>query len=158
MATINNCRLPDDLYYLVDKHVWVRGPAGPSEPAVTVGINDVARHLAGTVVAVTLKKAGRTVPKGQSVATIESSKWVGPVPAPVAGEIVEVNETVRKNPRILNEDPYGAGWLVKLRPSAWEADSADLVTGSEGLSVYRAFLEREGIHCTATPGSGGGAP
>jgi glycine cleavage system H protein len=114
---------------------------------VTVGINDVARHLAGTIVAVTPKKAGRAVPKGQSVATIESSKWVGPVPAPVSGEIVEVNETVRKNPRLVNEDPYGAGWLVKLRPSAWDAESAGLVTGSAGLEAYRAFLEREGIQC-----------
>ena len=148
MATIFNCNLPEDLYYLVDKHVWLRpAPGGP----VTVGINDVARHLAGTIVAVTPKKAGRAVPKGQSVATIESSKWVGPVPAPVSGEIIEVNESVRKNPRLVNEDPYGAGWLVKLRPSAWDADSAGLVTGSAGLETYRAFLEREGIQCGGTP-------
>ncbi len=144
MARVNNCELPDDLYYLIDKHVWVRVSGdGP----VTVGIDDVARHLAGTIVAVTPKKAGRAVPKGQSVATIESSKWVGPVPAPVSGEIVEVNETVRKTPRLVNEDPYGAGWLVRLRPSAWEADSAELVSGSAGLAAYRAFLEREGIQC-----------
>ncbi|OGL05039.1 MAG: glycine cleavage system protein H [Candidatus Rokubacteria bacterium RIFCSPLOWO2_02_FULL_68_19] len=147
MATIFNCKLPEDLYYLVDKHVWLRPAAdGP----VTVGISDVARHLAGTIVAVTPKKAGRAVPKGQSVATIESSKWVGPVPAPVSGEIVEVNETVRKNPRLVNEDPYGAGWLVKLRPSAWDAERAGLVTGSAGLEAYRAFLEREGIQCGGT--------
>ena len=144
MARINNCDLPEDLYYLLDKHVWVR-PAG--DGPVTVGINDVARHLAGTIVAVTPKKAGRTVPKGQSVATIESSKWVGPVPAPVGGEIVEVNESVRRNPGLVNEDPYGAGWLVKLKPSAWEAESADLLTGSAGVEAYRAFLEREGIDC-----------
>lgn len=144
MATLNNCELPEDLYYLMDRHVWVRASAdGPA----TVGINDVARHLAGAIVAVTLKRAGRTVPKGQSVATLESSKWVGPVPAPVSGEIVEVNEAVRANPRLLNEDPYGAGWLVKLRPSAWEAESSQLLTGSAGLEVYRAFLEREGIRC-----------
>ncbi len=145
MPMLFNCNLPEDLYYLVDKHVWLRPAAGGP---VTIGINDVARHLAGTIVAVTPKKAGRAVPKGQSVATIESSKWVGPVPAPVSGEIVEVNETVRKNPRLVNEDPYGAGWLVKLRPSAWDAESVGLVTGSAGLEAYRAFLEREGIQCS----------
>jgi glycine cleavage system H protein len=144
MALINDCNLPEDLYYLMERHVWVRpSPDGP----VTIGINDVASHLAGTIVAVTPKRAGRTVPKGQSVATIESSKWVGPVPAPVGGEIVEVNEAVRRNPRLLNEDPYGAGWLVRVRPSAWAADSADLVTGLHGLEAYRAFLEREKIRC-----------
>ena len=150
MTRINNCDLPDDLYYLMDRHVWLRPPSDAEGGAVVVGINDVARHLAGTIVAVTPKKAGRAVPKGQSVATIESSKWVGPVPAPVSGEIVEVNESVRKNPRLLNEDPYGAGWLVKLRPSAWDAERAGLVTGQEGLEAYRAFLEREGIHCGGT--------
>jgi len=144
VTTVNNCHLPDDLYYLVDKHVWLR-PS--SEGPVTVGINDVARHLAGTVIAFTPKKAGRRVPKGQSLATLESSKWVGPVPAPVSGEIVEVNESVRRNPRLVNEDPYGEGWLVKLRPSSWETESAQLLTGSAGLDHYRAFLEREGIRC-----------
>ena len=153
MATLFNCNLPEDLYYLVDKHVWLRPVAGGP---VTIGINDVARHLAGTIVAVTPKKAGRAVPKGQSVATIESSKWVGPVPAPVSGEIVEVNETVRKDPRLVNEDPYGAGWLVKLRPSAWDAESGGLVTGSAGLEAYRAFLEREGIRCSGDRASQGG--
>jgi glycine cleavage system H protein len=144
MAVVNNCQLPEELHYWVDKHVWVRVAAdGP----VTVGIDDVARHLAGTVVAVTPKRAGRAVPKGQSVATIESSKWVGPVPAPVSGEIVEVNEAVRRNPRLLNEDPYGEGWIVRVKPSAWDAEKGGLVTGSEGIEVYRAFLEREGIRC-----------
>lgn len=144
MALVNDCHLPEDLYYLLDRHVWVRPSAGGP---VTVGINDVARHLAGTVIAVTPKRAGRSVPKGQSLATIESSKWVGPVPAPVGGEIVEVNEAVRQNPALVNEDPYGAGWIVRLKPSAWEADSADLVTGAAGVETYRAFLDREDIHC-----------
>lgn len=148
MPLINDCDLPEDLYYLVDKHVWVRAAA---DGLLTVGIDAVACHLAGTIVAVTPKKAGRAVPKGQSVATIESSKWVGPVPAPVSGELVEVNEAVRRTPRLVNDDPYGAGWIVKLRPSAWEAERAELLTGSAGLETYRAFLEREGIRCAPSP-------
>jgi glycine cleavage system H protein len=144
MALLGNCNVPEDLFYLVDKHVWVKyQAAGP----VTVGIDDVAQHLAGPIVSCTPKKAGRSVPKGQSVATIESSKWVGPVPAPVGGEIVEVNDAVRQTPGILNRDPYGAGWLVKLKPSDWDADHADLVTGRDGLEKYRAFLEANGIEC-----------
>jgi glycine cleavage system H protein len=144
MATLFNCNLPDDLYYLVDGHVWLRVSG---EGPVTVGIDDVAQNLAGPIISCTPKKAGRAVPKGQSVATIESSKWVGPVPAPVSGEIVEVNEAVRKNPGILNRDPYGEGWLVRLRPSRWEADKAELATGAEGLERYRAHLAAQGIAC-----------
>ncbi len=152
VAVVNGCQLPEDLYYLIEKHVWVRAVDGVS---VTVGINDVAQNLAGTIVACTPKRAGRTVPRGQSVATIESSKWVGPVPAPVSGEIVEVNEVVRQTPAILNQDPYGQGWIVKLRPSAWDADRATLVTGEDGIAVYRAFLDREGIRCGGTAREGG---
>lgn len=144
MPTLFHCNLPEDLYYLVERHVWLRASAdGP----VTVGISDVAQNLAGPIVSCTPKKAGRSVPKGQSVATIESSKWVGPVPAPVTGEIVEVNEAVRKDPALLNRDPYGHGWLVKLKPASWESDRAGLVTGSEGLEAHRAFLEAQGIQC-----------
>ncbi len=149
MARVNNCELPEGLYYLMDKHVWVRESGDGS---VTVGIDAVARHLAGTIVAVTPKRAGRAVPKGQSLATIESSKWVGPVPAPVGGEIVEVNEHARQNPGLVNDDPYGAGWLVKLRPSAWESDSADLVTGGAGIEAYHAWLDGEGIQCEPAGG------
>src|SRR3970040_2759617 len=140
MTRNNNCDLADQLYYLMDRHVWLRPPSEAEGGAVVVGISDVARHLAGTIGAVAPKKAGRAVPKGQSVATIESSKWVGPVPAPVSGEIVEVNEAVRKNPGILNRDPYGLGWLVRLRASSWEADRAELATGAGGLGRSRADL------------------
>jgi glycine cleavage system H protein len=144
MPTVNDCHLPDDLLYLIDRHVWVRASG---DGTITVGINDVASHLAGQIVACTPKKAGRTVPKGQSLATIESSKWVGPVPAPVSGEILAVNEAVRKTPRLLNDDPYGAGWIVTLRPTAWEAERPGLAGGPDGLEAYRGFLEREGIRC-----------
>jgi glycine cleavage system H protein len=144
MAQVNGCDLPEDLYYLVERHVWARPAEGG---LLTVGINDVAQNLAGSIVACTPKKAGRAVPRGQSVATIESSKWVGPVPSPASGEIAQVNEAVRKDPGILNRDPYGAGWLVKLRPSNWDAEKGELVTGPEGLEAYRAFLDREGIRC-----------
>lgn len=144
MATVFNCNLPEELYYLVEKHVWLRASGdGP----VTVGIDDVAQNLAGPIVACTPKKAGRSIPRGQSVATIESSKWVGPVPAPVTGEIVAVNEAVRRTPGLLNRDPYGEGWLVRVRPTNWEADKAALVTGPEGLAAYRGFLEAQGIQC-----------
>jgi glycine cleavage system H protein len=149
MATLHNCNLPDELYYLVEKHVWLR-PSG--DGPVTVGIGDVAQSLAGPIVSCTPKKAGRAVPKGQSVATIESSKWVGPMPAPVAGEIVEVNEMVRRDPGLLNRDPYGEGWLVRLKPSSWDADRAGLAPGPEGLEAYRAFLESQGIQCRPAGG------
>lgn len=143
MAVVNNCNLPEDLYYLVERHVWAR----PEDGLVVVGITDVAQNLAKTIISVTPKAIGRTVRKAQNVATVESGKWVGPVPAPVAGEIVEINDAVISAPSTINADPYGAGWIAKLRAVDWDADSADLATGPDGLETYRGFLDSEGIAC-----------
>ena len=150
MATINGCNLPDDLYYLAEKHVWVRPEGGG---LVTIGMNDVAQHLAGNVLALTAKKVGKTIPKGQSVATIESAKWVGPVPAPIGGEIVEVNEAAKADPKVLNRDPYGAGWIVKLKAADWEGEKTALASGPEGLEAHRAFLDKQGIRCDKPAGA-----
>lgn len=148
MALVNNCHLPEELYYWVEKHVWVRPDGGGP---VTIGMTDVAQHLAGSIVAATPKRAGRTVQKGQSVATIESSKWVGPVPSPLTGEIVAVNEALRQTPGLLNQAPYEAGWIVKLRPAKWDEERAALVTGPEGVEAYRQLLDAEGIRCGEQP-------
>ncbi len=143
MTVINNCDLPDDLYYVVGKHVWAR----PEGELVTVGMTDVAQSLAKTIIAVTLKAPGKVIAKGKNLATVESGKWVGPVPAPVGGEIVEVNADLVASPGLINSDPYGAGWVARLRPTDWEADAADLATGADGIAAYRAFLDAEGIAC-----------
>lgn len=146
MAIVNNCNLPHDLYYVVEKHVWARrGDDG----LVTVGMTDVAQNLAKTIISVTPKSVGRTVAKGRSLATVESGKWVGPVPSPVTGEILEVNEALVSTPSTLNRDPYGEGWIARLRPEDWDADARDLVTGEDGIEAYRRFLEAEGIECEA---------
>lgn len=143
MSTVLGCNIPEDLYYLVEKHVWARREGDE----VVVGLTDVAQNLAKGIISVTTKRAGRTLAKGKSIGTVESSKWVGPVPAPVGGEIIAVNEALGADPGMVNRDPYGEGWIARLRPSDWEGESADLVTGAEGVAAYHQFLEREGISC-----------
>jgi glycine cleavage system H protein len=144
VATANGCNIPEDLYYLVDKHVWVRYE---SDALVTIGITDVAQHLAGKVIAVSPKKVGKSFSKGQSVATVESGKWVGPVALPVSGEVTAVNTALKANPGLVNQDPYGEGWVVKLKPTDWATDSQDLVTGASGIAVYQQSLNDKGINC-----------
>jgi len=143
MTTAKGCELPDDLYYFVEKHIWLR----PEGDEVVMGLTDVAAHLAGKVIAVTIKKVGRALSKGQSAATVESSKWVGPVPTPVSGEIVAANAGLVADPELINRDCYGAGWVVRLRAGNWAEESASLVTGADGLARYQAFLDEEGITC-----------
>ncbi|MHB1710471.1 MAG: glycine cleavage system protein GcvH [Acidimicrobiales bacterium] len=143
MAIVRGCDIPEDLHYLVEKHVWARRDGD----VVEVGLTDVAQGMAKTIISVSLKAAGKAVKKGKSVATVESGKWVGPVPSPVNGEILEVNDSLASTPAKINDDPYGAGWVARVRCTDWDTDSSDLATGSEGVERYRAFLEAEGISC-----------
>jgi glycine cleavage system H protein len=145
VTEVRSCNIPEELHYLVEKHVWAR----PDGDVVTVGMTDVAQHLAHTFISVTAKAVGKRVKKAKSVATVESSKWVGPVPSPVDGEVVEVNEAVVGDPSIINTDPYGDGWIARVKADDWARDAADLVTGPEGVAAYDRFLEAEGIDCAA---------
>lgn len=154
MASVNHCNLPEDLYYLVEKHVWAR----PDDGLIVVGLTDVAQNLAKSIISVTLKRTGRKLAKGKSLGTVESGKWVGPVPAPVAGEIAEVNEALTGDPGLLNRDPYGDGWIAKLAADDWDGDAADLLTGQAALDAYQAFMDAEGISCADEGEADAGAP
>ncbi len=144
MSEVRGCNIPEDLYYWPEKHIWVR----PEEDgSVTVGVTDIAQSLAHSIISALPKRAGRGAKKGRSLGTIESGKWVGPVTSPVTGEVLETNPLLGTNPGIVNSDPYGEGWYMKLQPEDLDADMADLVTGEEGIAAYTAFLEAEGIEC-----------
>jgi glycine cleavage system H protein len=142
MATVRGCNIPEDRYYWVEKHVWARLEA---DDTVTIGITDVAQNMAKGIVNATPKDAGRTVQKGKSAGTLESGKWVGPVTSPVTGEIVAVNETMKGKPSLINSDPYGDGWFVRVKPADWTADSATLVTGDAAVAAYQKFMEEQNI-------------
>lgn len=145
MTEVSGCNIPEDLYYLAgDKLVWARFE---EDGTVTVGVPDPGQAVAGKVVAVTPKKVGRKVARGKSVGTLESGKWVGPVPAPVSGEIIAVNEAVKKSPTLVNEDPYGEAWVVKLQPSNLEEDKAELVTGQKAIETFQRLMEEKNISC-----------
>jgi glycine cleavage system H protein len=101
--------------------------------------------LAGEVVAYTPKKVGRSVELNKSAATIESGKWVGPVKTPVGGEVVAINDAVSANPKSINADPYGNGWLVKLKPGNWDGDAAALVTGGAVVKAFEAKMAADGF-------------
>ena len=70
------------------------------------------------------------------------------MPAPVDGEVVAVNTDLATDPTLVNSDPYGTGWIVRIRPSAWDAQKGELASGPAGIEAYAAFLEAEGISCS----------
>ena len=142
MANARGCHLPDELLYDVENHIWYQElPDGN----VRVGMTSVATALAGQLVAFTPKKAGRSVEAGKSCATIESGKWVGPARSAAAGVVAAVNDELVANPVLGNEDPYGAGWLVILKPQDWGAVRATLTTGAEVAQKYEAKMAADGF-------------
>jgi glycine cleavage system H protein len=114
--------IPEDLQY-TKSHEWVRIEGDTA----TIGITDHAQEELGDVVFVELPDEGATFDAGESFGTVESVKAVSDLYTPVGGEIVEVNSALEDAPENINEDPYGEGWIVKLRTS----DEADLLSPEE---------------------------
>lgn len=142
MATVRGCTLPDDLYYNVESNVWCRQE---TDGTVTVGMTAYAVTLAGQIVAFTPKAVGKRIEQDRPVATVESGKWVGPVKAPVSGEVVAVNESMDTQPGLANDDPFGAGWMVRMRPGNWDEEAATLLTGESARAAFEAKMDAEGF-------------
>lgn len=137
MAVVRGCNLPDDLLYDVDNNIWYReNPDG----TVTLGMTMVATGMAGQLVAYTPKRVGKTVDAGKSCATVESGKWVGPAKIAFEAEVVETNETLNGNPKLANSDPYGEGWMLKVKPVDWASAKASLLPGSQVAGPYEAKM------------------
>jgi len=142
MATVRGCNIPEDRFYWVEKHVWAQLE---DDGTVTIGITDVAQNMAKGIVNATPKEAGRTVQRGKSAGTLESGKWVGPVTSPITGEIAAVNETMKAKPSLINSDPYGEGWFVRVKPTDWAGESVSLATGDTAVAAYQKFMEEQNL-------------
>lgn len=141
-----NCRLPLELSYDVTNHVWVRPEP---EGFYTLGITDVGQTLAGELLYCDPKPAGTTVGLGRAVALIESGKSIWPVRCPIPGEIAATNPATAARPNTINRDPYGEGWIVRLRAEGGAAGLgkglAWLVTGPELPRRYLLVMEELGF-------------
>jgi glycine cleavage system H protein len=125
---------PQDCLYN-KSHEWVRIDGDQ----VIVGISDYAQHALGDVVFAELPDVGRTLSKGESFGVVESVKAASDVYAPVSGEVIEINESLLDTPETLNSDPYGEGWMIKLRASNLEAEQAELLDAA----AYEQHVEDE---------------
>ena len=124
---------PDDLRYHKE-HTWVR----VSGKKATIGITDYAQEALGDIVYIDLPEADISIEADSEISEIESTKATSAVITPVTGKIVKVNEDLSESPEVINEDPYGKGWIVIVElenPS--EAD--DLMDSSE----YEKYIEEE---------------
>ncbi len=147
MAEIKSCQLPDDLEYHVDFNIWLRRR---DDGTFQIGMTDIAQTLAGSIIHCRPKKVGKAVKEGKGLATVESGKWVGPVRAPFACEVVERNEAVEADATILNRSPYHDGWIVRVKPEQGAEPSGllDAASAAEAFVAYMAKHELEDcVHC-----------
>lgn len=145
MAYVFGCELPENLWFHVDMDVWLRPlPDG----AVLLGMTDPALTRAGRIVHMG-PRVGRRVEAGRSVATVESAKWVGPVPTPLPGVVAAANPDVLADPNLVNRDPYDRGWMVRFEPSVGpEAfEGFGLVFGPAAVQPYTEKLRALGLTC-----------
>ena len=126
--------LPGDLQYTSD-HEWLRRE---DDGSVTVGITDHAQSALGDLVYVELPEVNQEVEAGGDMAVVESVKAASDVYAPIAGTVVAVNEDLGDDPEKINADPYGDGWVVRLRP-AGDVDESELLSPA----AYQDLLDEE---------------
>ncbi len=122
--------IPTDLKY-TNEHEWVRVDGD----VAYVGITDYAQEQLGDIVFVDIPTVGENLNAGDTIGTIEVVKTISDIFCPIAGEVLEVNEALEDNPALVNQDPYGEGWLVKMKPAA-DADFAALLDAE----AYKALL------------------
>ncbi len=134
---VKGYNMPDELYYHKE-HMWVKVEGDKAK----VGITDFAQKLAGEISFIELPEEGDEVEKDSVVGSYETGKWLGKVYAPISGEVISVNEEVDDDPAIINEDPYGKGWLFEVKIS----DMSELDTLMKGEEAKNWLLEEINKH------------
>jgi glycine cleavage system H protein len=146
MQVYAGCALPEEYLYHLEYDVWVRLE---DDGSARVGMTDIAQTRCGKLVSVSFQKPpGSKVKRGRTLVVIESAKWVGPFRSPLSGEVLEINkEGFAADQLIANRDPYGAGWFVRIAPSALEEERGELLDGIAAFPIVREQIERDEIHC-----------
>jgi glycine cleavage system H protein len=140
MAIVRGFDFPDDLHYLLEHDAWVRLDA---DGIATTGITSLGAHISGEFIEFMAKPSGTSVDRERALGMLEMSKVIRSARTPISGVIVEANQRVRTAPTLINSDPYGQGWLVRVKPASWDADARLLVTGSAipaAVERYMALL------------------
>ena len=126
-------RVRRDCWYS-DSGVWVR----PEDGSARVGVSDYIQQASGDVAFVDVQPAGTVLATGEELANIETVKAILTVQSPVAGTVLQVNEALEESPELINQGPYGDGWLAVIELRDWEADRANLLDAERYLQVMRA--------------------
>jgi glycine cleavage system H protein len=132
MVKVDNYEVPEGLYYSTDFE-WIKIEGDK----VRMGITDYAQKQLREIVYAELPGAGMDVTQNEPYGTLESVKAVSDLVAAVSGTIEEVNEEVQSKPEVLNEDPFGKGWLIVVKPSNLQAELANLMDSNKAVEWHK---------------------
>lgn len=136
---VDGVEYPEHLHYDIENQVWYEALA---DDLIRVGFTPLSIKLAGEVLAFTPKRVGKTFEAQRSFATIECGKWVGAARAAFSGNVVASNSRLDARPRLLNEDPFGAGWMLIVRSDTSEWQKG-LLSGSSLGKAFEAWIANE---------------
>jgi glycine cleavage system H protein len=131
MAVIQGFNCPDDLYFH-DEHAWAKVEGDK----VRVGMSEFFAKQAGNIVYIDLPMEGDELEAGETCGKLQSSKWVSKLISPIGGEVVEVNTEFDSDSTLINQDPYGKGWIMVLAPADKDADLAKLHHGNDAVTKW----------------------
>lgn len=140
---IKDCNFADDVLYHVDSNTWV-SIAGE---VVTIGINTIVAWAFGVFSSVSFKRVGSAIVGGDSLGSIEGPRHFDVVRSPVSGILLETNERLRGNPRLLNKDPYGEGWFARIKPSKLQEESRNLRVLASAVKELGDKLTEMKVRC-----------
>ncbi|HYU55199.1 MAG TPA: sulfurtransferase TusA family protein [Candidatus Dormibacteraeota bacterium] len=141
---IDHCVFPDDLLYDLENNTWLRVE---DNGEVTVGVTSVLPAIAGKLTLARLKSAEVAIQRGQSLGTLESLRFVGPIPSPVSGILLKTNGLIVDRPRIINESPYQEGWIASLKPSHLALERILLSKSTESKTLLVKKIAEFHVRC-----------
>ena len=141
---IDHCVFPDDLLYDLENNTWLRIEENGE---VTVGVTSVLPAIAGKLTTARLKSSEVAIHRGQSLGTLESLKFVGPVPSPVSGILLKSNGLIVDRPRLINDSPYEEGWIASLKPSHLALERILLSKSTESKTLLVKKIAEFHVRC-----------
>ena len=136
MVKVDDYEVPDGLYYHKE-YLWARVEKGKAR----IGITDYAQKQLREIVYVELPSVGNTITQNDPFGTVESVKAVNDLIAPISGKIEEVNEELGSKPELLNEDPYGKGWLLVIAPKNLDAELKKIMDFKAAVEWHKGLIK-----------------
>jgi len=129
MTKIDKYDVDTDLFYDQNEHFWVK----ISDNIARVGMSPLIQETSGAFVAVQMNDLNKKFNQGEAFGSIEAEKHVGPLKMPLSGKILKVNDEVIENPRLINYDPYGDGWIMEMELTNADAEVPELIFGDHNV-------------------------